>query len=270
MTHNNNNISKYPSFIVIIFFSLLFHVDLFVYGQPSCSQPFIAPDGSTYSLVQLMQAGILNSPQTGPDGTPYVYNITVCGNQPNPCNNANCAGPYTAGICQTWKDGSGFHARCFGRFDRTAIVSPLSDNTGVKIIYDNGDSCGSCLPAGPRSTVLTILCGGSSLWDPLIVVGGAPNIPAISYINGTSNSLCVENPAPVSTPTMTPLSTPTMTPSSTPIMTPSSAPSSTDEDSKIIIILSFSIVALAIAIILLAVVIILAVFKIRRNYEELQ
>jgi len=160
-----------------------------IFTQPSCSG-IKASDGSSYDLSQLSTAGILNAPQTGTDGTPYVYNVTVCGNQPMGCNNANCAGPNTAGICQTWSDGSGSHARCCGRFDGSATVVALTGKRGVVITYDNGDACGSCLPAGPRSTILTILCGGSGVWSPVTVTGGAPNIPAIIYINGTSGTLC--------------------------------------------------------------------------------
>lgn len=163
----------------------------FVFSQPSCKY-IKAPDGSKYDLTPLVRLGVVSLVASIGTDT-YTWNLSICNNLPNPCGTSACAGPYMAGVCQTWGPDPVSNGRCCGRFDSTASVVGLPKYEGVQIHYDGGDVCGSCVPSGPRKTYLTIKCAPKQKGYPIqnpVVTGGLPGLPPIVYINVTSQYVC--------------------------------------------------------------------------------
>jgi hypothetical protein len=154
-----------------------------VLAQPSCTG-VKASDGTGYDLTAF--ANTIFQDIYNANGQQYTLNISICGANPAPCG---ACGANTAGVCQIWGPTSQ-STKCFGTWSSAEVIG-LAGGKGVQLKYHGGEPCGTCVPSGPRSAVITIACNPSATavtWNT--PYGAEPGLTPNFYINGTSAHAC--------------------------------------------------------------------------------
>jgi hypothetical protein len=143
--------------------------------------PYVsAPDGSQYDISGI--ANQISQFSQLMNGQEYNFTVSICSTSSTPCGACS-----SAGVCMSW--GPTLQStRCFGSLPTRQVIG-LNNGAGVQIIYQGGEPCGTCVPSGPRTSIVTLSCD-PSISNPNQInwkgaQGANPGQEPILHVNGS-------------------------------------------------------------------------------------